>query len=105
MICSAVRLARVRAWIAQKDMDLAASIQKVCEETVFRVARHAHKQTGMRNLTMAGVVASIGVANGRVLRDTGHTTGSGCSHLPVMPEAPWVRLAWSGIRYLIALGA
>jgi carbamoyltransferase len=56
-------------WISQKDMDLAASIQKICEEAVLRAARHAHKLTGMKNLTMAGGVALNCVANGRVLRE------------------------------------
>ena len=56
-------------WISQKDMDLAASIQNVCEETVLRAARHAHKLTEMRNLTMAGGVALNCVANGRLLRE------------------------------------
>ena len=55
--------------ITQKDMDLAASIQKVCEEAVLRAARHVHTVTGRRNLTMAGGVALNCVANGRVLRE------------------------------------
>jgi carbamoyltransferase len=55
--------------ITQKDMDLAASVQKVCEEAVLRAARYAHKATGMRNLVMAGGVALNCVANGRVLRE------------------------------------
>ena len=55
--------------ISQKDMDLAASVQKVCEEAVLRSARHAHYATGMKNLTMAGGVALNCVANGRVLRE------------------------------------
>ena len=55
--------------ITQKEMDLAASVQKVCEEAVLRAARHAHKITGMRNLTMAGGVALNCVANGRLLRE------------------------------------
>jgi carbamoyltransferase len=50
-------------------MDLAASIQVVCEEVVLRAARHAHKITGARNLAMAGGVALNCVANGRLLRE------------------------------------
>lgn len=57
------------SFITQKDMDLAASIQAVCEEVVLRAARYAHKLTGMRNLVMAGGVALNCVANGRVLRE------------------------------------
>ena len=55
--------------ITQKEMDLAASIQQVCEEVVLRAARHAHAVTGQRNLVMAGGVALNCVANGRLLRD------------------------------------
>ena len=57
------------SFITQKEMDLAASIQVVCEEVVLRAARHAHQLTGMRNLVMAGGVALNCVANGRVLRE------------------------------------
>jgi carbamoyltransferase len=57
------------SFITQKDMDLAASIQAVCEQVVLRVARHAHRLTGMRNLVMAGGVALNCVANGKVLRE------------------------------------
>lgn len=56
-------------FITQKEMDLAASIQVVCEEVVLRAARHAFKLTGMKNLAMAGGVALNCVANGRVLRE------------------------------------
>jgi carbamoyltransferase len=56
-------------FITQKDMDLAASIQAVCEEAVLRAARHAHRLTGSRNLVMAGGVALNCVANGRLLRE------------------------------------
>ncbi len=55
--------------ITQKDMDLAASIQVVCEEVVLHVARYLHKLTGMKSLVMAGGVALNCVANGRVLRE------------------------------------
>jgi carbamoyltransferase len=57
------------SFLTQKDMDIAASIQKVCEEIVLRVARHAHKLMGLKNLVMAGGVALNCVANGRLLRE------------------------------------
>jgi carbamoyltransferase len=50
-------------------MDLARSIQDVTELAVLRIARHVHKQTGMRNLCMAGGVALNCVANGKLLRE------------------------------------
>jgi carbamoyltransferase len=60
---------QAETWIGQKDMDLAASIQQICEEVVLRAARHASELTGMRNLVMAGGVALNCVANGRLLRE------------------------------------
>lgn len=55
--------------ITQKEMDLAASIQMVCEEVVLRASRHVHRLTGMRNLVLSGGVALNCVANGRILRE------------------------------------
>jgi carbamoyltransferase len=50
-------------------MDVAASIQSVLDEAVLRLARSLAKQTGSRNLCLAGGVALNCVANGKVLRD------------------------------------
>jgi carbamoyltransferase len=55
--------------LERKEMDLAASIQKVTEELVLRAARHVHRETGMEHLVMAGGVALNCVANGRLLRE------------------------------------
>ena len=52
-------------------MDVAASIQAVLDEAVLRLTRSLAKQTGSRNLCLAGGVALNCVANGKVLRD-GH---------------------------------
>jgi carbamoyltransferase len=50
-------------------MDVAASIQAVLDEAVLRLARSLARQTGSRNLCLAGGVALNCVANGKVLRD------------------------------------
>ncbi len=55
--------------ITQREMDLAASIQKVTEEVMLRAARYVHKETGMKNLVLAGGVALNCVGNGRILRE------------------------------------
>ena len=60
---------RPEAPLTQREMDLAASIQKVTEEVVMRLARHVHRQTGEKNLVLAGGVALNCVANGRLLRE------------------------------------
>lgn len=55
--------------LTQCDMDLARSIQDVTEEIMFRMARHVRKETGMKDLCLAGGVALNCVANGRILRE------------------------------------
>jgi carbamoyltransferase len=55
--------------VTQREMDLAASIQVVTDEIVRRMARHLHKETGQRNLCLAGGVALNCVANGRLLQE------------------------------------
>jgi carbamoyltransferase len=57
-------------WMTEREFDIAASIQKVCEEIVLRMTRYIHGQTGLPNLCMAGGVALNCVANGRVIRET-----------------------------------
>ena len=54
--------------ITQREMDLAASIQKVTEEVVLRMARTAKELTGAKYLCLAGGVALNCVANGVLLR-------------------------------------
>jgi carbamoyltransferase len=55
--------------LEQRHMDIAASIQRVTEEVVLRIGRELHRQTGMKDLVMAGGVALNCVANGRLLRE------------------------------------
>lgn len=55
--------------ITQREMDLARSIQVVTEEVILNMARHVHKETGMKYLALAGGVALNCVANGRLLRE------------------------------------
>ena len=55
--------------LTQREMDLAASIQAVTNEVMLRTARHVHRETGMRNLVLAGGVALNCVGNGHILRE------------------------------------
>ena len=55
--------------LTQREMDLARSIQVVCEEIMLRMARAVHKETGAENLCLAGGVALNCVGNGRLLRE------------------------------------
>jgi len=60
---------KAESQVTQREMDLAASIQVVTEDVVLRLARTVHKETGARNLCLAGGVALNCVANGRILRE------------------------------------
>jgi len=55
--------------LTQRDMDLARSIQDVTEEIMLRMARHLRRETGCKQLCLAGGVALNCVANGRILRE------------------------------------
>ena len=55
--------------LTQREMDLACSIQVVCEEIILRMAKALHRDTGASDLCMAGGVALNAVANGRLLRE------------------------------------
>ncbi|MDX1547197.1 MAG: carbamoyltransferase [Rhodothermales bacterium] len=55
--------------ITQREMDLARSVQEVTEEVMLRMARHVRKETGEKNLCLAGGVALNCVANGKIVRE------------------------------------
>ena len=55
--------------LTQKEMDLAASIQAVTEEVVIKLAKDAAKNTGQKNLCLAGGVALNCVANGKLSKE------------------------------------
>lgn len=55
--------------ITQKEMDLAASIQKVTEEVILKMCRSLAKETRQKNLCLAGGVALNCVANGKIVEE------------------------------------
>jgi carbamoyltransferase len=55
--------------LTQREMDLAASIQVITEEVVLKLARGIARETGEKNLCLAGGVALNCVANGKLLRE------------------------------------
>jgi carbamoyltransferase len=55
--------------LTQREMDLARSVQVVAEEVMLRMTRTAHRETGLKNLCLAGGVALNCVGNGRILRE------------------------------------
>jgi len=55
--------------ITQREMDIAASIQKVTEEIMLRIGKYVYEKTGKKDLCMAGGVALNCVGNGKLLRE------------------------------------
>ncbi|MCR4291111.1 MAG: hypothetical protein NUV86_12720, partial [Candidatus Scalindua sp.] len=55
--------------LTQREMDLAASIQKVTETIMLKIGKHVHEKTGQKNLCLAGGVALNCVGNGILLRE------------------------------------
>ena len=55
--------------ITQFHMDVAASVQKVTEEIMIKLAKSIRKEFGIKNLCLAGGVALNCVANGKILKE------------------------------------
>ena len=56
--------------LTQREMDLARSVQVVCEEIMLKMSEHVRQVTGMKHLCLAGGVALNCVGNGRILRES-----------------------------------
>jgi len=56
--------------LTQYHKDLAASVQRFTEETIFHILRALHKKTGSDSVCIAGGVAQNSVANGKITRNT-----------------------------------
>ncbi len=56
--------------ITQRHKDIAASLQKITEEAIFKMIGHVYSKTKMKNLCMAGGVALNSVANGKITKNT-----------------------------------
>lgn len=50
--------------------DVAASLQRLTEEAILKMADNLQRRTGLKRLVMAGGVALNSVANGRVMRES-----------------------------------
>lgn len=56
--------------VNQKHKDIAASLQKITEEILFKMLNHIYNETKMENICMAGGVTLNSVANGKITRNT-----------------------------------
>ena len=60
---------RPESRLTQREMDLARSIQDITEEVMLKMTAFAHRETGLRDLCLAGGVALNCVGNGRIKRE------------------------------------
>ncbi|MBS1680697.1 MAG: carbamoyltransferase [Bacteroidetes bacterium] len=102
--------------LTQKHKDIAASVQRVCEELIFHILNHLYKKTGLKNICIAGGVAQNSVANGKILENTGfenlyipsagHDAGISMgsalyvyNHLLKKERAPAIYSAYTGSKF------
>ncbi|MFM9945067.1 MAG: carbamoyltransferase, partial [Bacteroidia bacterium] len=102
--------------LSQKHKDIAASVQKVCEELILHILNHLQKRTGLKNICIAGGVAQNSVANGKILENTefenlyipsaGHDAGisMGCAmyvynHVLKQPRTQAIFSAYTGSKF------
>ena len=102
--------------LTQKHKDIAASVQKVCEELILHILNHLQKRTGLKNICIAGGVAQNSVANGKIIENTGfenlyipsagHDAGisMGCAmyfynHILNQPRMPPIYNAYTGSKF------
>ncbi len=102
--------------LTQKHKDLAASVQKVCEELILHILNHLQAKTGLKNICLAGGVAQNSVANGKILEKTkfknlyipsaGHDAGISMGsalytyhHILKYPRCEAIFSAYTGSRF------
>jgi len=56
--------------INQHYANIAASVQRVTEDTLLKMVEYAYRESGMKNLCLSGGVALNSVANGRIMRES-----------------------------------
>ncbi|MBS1949727.1 MAG: Nodulation protein nolO [Cytophagales bacterium] len=56
--------------LTQKHKDIAASVQRVCEELILHILSSLQQRTGLKNICIAGGVAQNSVANGKIIERT-----------------------------------
>ena len=102
--------------LKQYHKDLAASVQKITEQTIFHVLDSVQKRTGLKNLCLSGGVAQNSVANGKIKTNTsfeniyipsaGHDAGIAMGaalyvqhQLLKKERMPSIKTAYTGSRY------
>lgn len=102
--------------LTQKHKNIAASVQRVCEELILHMLNHLQKKTGLKNICIAGGVAQNSVANGKIIENTkfenlyipsaGHDAGISMgsalyayNHILKQPRSEAIYSAYTGSRF------
>jgi len=102
--------------LSQKHKDIAASVQRVCEELILHILKSLYQRTGLKNICIAGGVAQNSVANGKILENTpfqnlyipsaGHDAGISMgsalyayNHILKNKRAPAIYSAYTGSKF------
>jgi len=56
--------------LTQRHNDIAAALQMIYEEVLFKILNHIHNETKCKNLVLAGGCGLNSVANGKILKNT-----------------------------------
>ncbi|MEK6837230.1 MAG: carbamoyltransferase, partial [Nanoarchaeota archaeon] len=86
--------------VEERHKDIAASLQKVVEEVVFKAVRHLYELTKTKNLCLAGGVALNSVANGKLTRMTSFRN----VYVPPAPSDPGAAVGAATVVYHMLLG-
>jgi carbamoyltransferase len=104
------------AELTQDHKDIAASVQRICEDLIIHLLKHLQARTGLKNICIAGGVAQNSVANGKILSSTnfehlyipsaGHDAGISMgaalyvyNHELKQPRSKAVYSAYTGSRF------
>jgi len=102
--------------LTQHHKDLAASVQRTCEDLILHILNHLQKRTGLKNICIAGGVAQNSVANGKIIEKTnfeqlyipsaGHDAGISMGsalyayhHILKKPRTSAIYSAYTGSRF------
>jgi len=61
---------RQESTLEERHKDIAAALQMILEDVVFKILNHVHKETKQNNLVISGGVALNSVMNGKILKNT-----------------------------------
>ncbi|HLD97661.1 MAG TPA: carbamoyltransferase [Candidatus Nanoarchaeia archaeon] len=86
--------------VEERHKDIAASLQKVVEDVIFKAVNHLYELTKTTNLCLAGGVALNSVANGKLTRATPFTK----IYVPPAPSDPGAAVGAATVVYHMLLG-